>query len=107
MKEIIIDLNKLVNDKVDSLTGRDFGESEAKKNHIIDHIKNGNKIVIVIDEEKVRSINDSFIKGFFSDVFKILKTKTKVEEYFTLQANEYYKRLFDKNLSIIDSIYNV
>lgn len=106
MKTVSINLNSLVNAHVDLISGRGVGEKEAKNFHIIEHVKNNDKIEIFIDDSKVKAINDSFIKGFFSDVFKHLKTKQRVQELFEVKSNDYYIRLFDKNWTILEALYD-
>jgi hypothetical protein len=105
METYNVDLNTLVNSNVDLISGRAFGEKEAEKFHIMDHVNNNEKIVIYIDDQKVKAINDSFIKGFFSDVFKILKTKERVQQIFEVEGNDYFIRLFHKNWTILEALY--
>jgi len=105
MATINVDLTKLVSSKVDLISGRSFGESEAEKNAVLAHVKNHDKIVIKVDDQYVKAINDSFIKGFFSKVFSELKTKDKVKELFEIQANDYFIRLFDKNWTVMEALY--
>jgi hypothetical protein len=106
MATITVNLTDLVSAKVDLISGRSFGESEAEKNLVLDHIKNQDKMVILVNDQYVKAINDSFIKGFFSKVFSELKTKEKVKEYFEIRANDYFIRLFDKNWTVLEALYN-
>ena len=106
MSAILIDLDDLVKTPgVDSISGRDFGSTYAEEREVLAHVRNHDKIVLHIDETKVKAINDSFIKGFFKTVFEQLKSKNKVQAQFEIQANDYYKRLFDKNWTILEAIY--
>lgn len=106
MEKLIINLADLVNDKVDLISGRSAGEDEVKKRKVIEHLRNNDRVVIRIDDKKVKAINDSFIKGFFSAVFKEFGSKSIVEKMFEIEGNDYYKRLFDKNWSILDALYS-
>lgn len=105
MSTFIVNLNKLVDpQKTDSISGRSYGEGYAKQIGIVQHLLNNDHIVVEIDPRQVKAINDSFIKGFFSSVFDLLKSKRKVQERFEIKGGDYYKRLFEKNWSILDSI---
>lgn len=105
MSIFTVNLNKLVDPaKTDSISGRSYGEGYAKEINIIQHLLNNENIVVEIDPKRVKAINDSFIKGFFSSVFDVLKSKRKVQERFEIKGGDYYKRLFEKNWSILDSI---
>lgn len=106
MGELKLDLIDLIEvGKTDSISGRTLGEKYAKKVHLADHIKSGNNVEIVIPS-LIKAINDSFWKGFFSDLFKVYKSKEKIKSYFTFTTDDYYKSVIDKNLTILDSIYN-
>lgn len=106
MTKFPIDLNRLAESTgADSISGRDFGATFAVKQDLLKHVRQHDKIVLQIDERRVKAINDSFIKGFFKTVFEQLKSKRKVQEQFEIEANDYYKRLFDKNWTILESIY--
>ena len=77
---IKIDLSELVKSpETNSISGRSFGEKFAVSKKLLDHVQQNEKILIVIDDSKVKAINDSFIKGFFSQVFEKLKTREKVK----------------------------
>lgn len=103
----VIHLSELiVPTKTDSISGRRKGQGYALQKNILESVLKNEKINIVIDETKIKAINDSFIKGFFSGVFEKLRTKENVKSLFTIQANDYFKTLFDKNFTILDSIYN-
>ncbi len=106
MSSYAIDLNDLAASQgVDSISGREFGASFAERQDLLGHVRNHDKIVLLIDENKVKAINDSFIKGFFKKVFELLGSKRKVQEQFEIKSNDYYKRLFDKNWTILEAIY--
>jgi hypothetical protein len=106
MEEIKIELAELVDPpKTDSISGRKFGQDYAVKKSILENIENGKKIILMIDDSKIKAINDSFLKGFFSKIFEAYKSKEKVESVFEIKANEYYKKLIDKNLKILEAIY--
>lgn len=107
MTKVKIDLSELINEpQVNTISGRAFGEAFAKKYSILELVRDGNTFEIIIDDSKIKAINDSFLKGFFSSVFKELGTKTAVSSVFEIDANDYYKRLIDKNWSILDAINN-
>ena len=105
MSTYIVNLNKLVDPaKTDSISGRSYGEGYAKEIGIVKHLLDNENIVVEIDPKLVKAINDSFIKGFFSSVFDVLKSKRNVQARFEIRGGDYYKRLFEKNWSILDSI---
>ena len=106
MSSFPIDLNALLTSpEVDSISGREFGSTFAERQDLLTHVRNHDKIVLLIDENKVKAINDSFIKGFFKGVFELLKSKRNVQAQFEIKSNDYYKRLFDKNWTILEAIY--
>lgn len=106
MSTFPIDLNILVNSPgVDSISGREFGATFAERQDLLAHVRNQDKIVLYIDETRIKAINDSFIKGFFKSVFELLRSKRKVQDQFEIKASDYYKRLFDKNWTILEAIY--
>ena len=108
MKTETIDLTSLVNPpKIDSISGRGFGEKHAIDTGLLKLISNNEKVLLKIDETYVKAINDSFIKGFFNQVFKKFKTIEKVQTHFILEANDYYKNLIVNNWKILERIYNV
>ena len=104
MARIELNLDELLSEDIDSISGRNTGQKYAKDKKVIDQIDtNTYKIVI---SPKVKAINDSFIKGFFSEVFKKYKTKEKIKEKFTIEADPYFIELFNKNYLILESISN-
>ena len=105
MSSIMINLSELINDKVTTITGRQFGVAYAEQKKLLEHIKNNEQVEIIISD-KVAAINDSFIKGFFNEVFKFLKSKDKVAKQITITADSNFKNLFDKNWTILESIYH-
>jgi hypothetical protein len=106
MKEIVLDLSTLIDDKIDSISGRTFGEGYASKNKILEALEEGNIIVLDIDAKKIKAINDSFWKGFFSEVFKKYRTIDEVKRRFKFNTSDYFKSLIEKNLIILHSIFN-
>ncbi|MBA3704575.1 MAG: hypothetical protein H0W84_01330 [Bacteroidetes bacterium] len=108
MEQIELDLTELIEEgKTDSISGRTFGQGYAKKVKLLENIDKGLSFKVVIPPSKIKAINDSFIKGFFSNVFEKYKKKEKVKQFFTFETDDFYKSLIEKNLSILDSIYNV
>lgn len=107
MKEYIIDLTSLVHPPfTDSISGREFGEKHAEDTKVLDHIDNGEKIVIIIDNTFVKAINDSFIKGFFNRIFEKFHTVAEVRKFVELRAHDNFQRLFEKNWLILEAIHN-
>lgn len=103
-----IDLTTLVKPPLtDSISGRAFGARHALETRILEHLNNGESIVIIIDKDKVKAINDSFIKGFFSNVFENKYSLEKIKSSITIDSsNENFKKLFEKNWEILNSICN-
>ncbi|HEY5535442.1 MAG TPA: hypothetical protein VIL99_10990 [Ignavibacteria bacterium] len=107
MKEYTINLTLLVNPPfTDSISGREFGEQHAKDTQVLKHIHDGEKIVLTIDSEFVKAINDSFIKGFFSKIFEKYHTVEKIKSFVELRSNDNFQRLFEKNWAILEAINN-
>jgi len=107
MEKIEIKLEELVDPpKTDSISGRRFGQEYAQSKDVINHIGKDKKIILIINDEKVKAINDSFIKGFFSGIFEKYKSKTTVNSFIEIRSNDYFKRLIDKNFILLDAIYN-
>lgn len=107
MNEYLIDLTLLVNPPfTDSISGREFGEQHAKDTDIMGHLFKNEKIVIIIDSTYVKAINDSFVKGFFSKVFEKYLRCDVVKSIVEIRANENFKKLFEKNWSILEAINN-
>lgn len=103
-----IELSQLVNPpKTDSISGREFGEDFADKIKLMELLQEGSNIQFIIDDNVIKAINDSFIKGLFNLVFKEYKTIAVVEKRITLVSNNYFIKLFKKNWQILQSIYNV
>lgn len=107
MKEYIIDLTILVKPPhTDSISGRDFGKQHAIDTSILSHLQKNEVILLKIDSNKIKAINDSFIKGFFSDVFG-KKNLAFIKEHVKFDtSNENFVKLFEKNWEILDSICN-
>jgi hypothetical protein len=107
-KTITLDLSELIEPgRTDSISGRTFGEGYAEKKQILTKIQEGYTFVITVDDSKIKAINDSFWKGFFSGVFSLYKTEKQVRKLFTFKANSFFLDHIEKNLTILDSIYNV
>jgi hypothetical protein len=107
MEHIELNLTELIEDgKIDSISGRSFGEGYAAKVNLLENVKMGNKIILIIPPDKIKAINDSFWKGFFSGVFKVYKKKEIVKSFFQFETDNFYKSLIEKNLTILDSIFN-
>jgi hypothetical protein len=105
---IKLDLSELVESgKTDSISGRTFGQGYADLKKILPKIKEGYTFIVLVDDARIKAINDSFWKGFFSSVFNEYKSQEKVKSFFTFEANEYFKEHIEKNFIILDSIYNV
>ena len=106
--EKIINLSDLVNyPKTDSISGRAFGEEFANKIQLLKEIEEGNTFLIKIDSNIIKAINDSFIKGLFSSLFKKEKKIEIIKKKIKIEADDYYLNLFEKNWFILQQIYNV
>jgi hypothetical protein len=106
-KIIKLDLSELIEPGItDSISGRTFGEGYAEKKQVLAKIQEGYSFVVIIDDKKIKAINDSFWKGFFSELFKKYKYQEKVKTFFTFESNIFFKEHIEKNLIILDSIYN-
>lgn len=106
MSVIELNLEKLLpNDRVDSISGRKYGQGFANTERILEKIKAGNTFNIIISA-KISFINDSFWKGFFSEILKELGSKSKLLEKFTFEADSYFMEDIQENLDVLDSIYN-
>jgi len=106
MSTTIINLSDLVTPPhTDFISGRDVGEKYAITHNILWRIENGEHITLVIDSS-IRAINDSFIKGFFSSIFKKYKTYQFVDSRFTIDGKKEFDSLFKKNWRLLDIIYN-
>lgn len=102
------DLTKLVDPpKTDSISGRGFGAGYSDKIKLLDLISHDENIEFTIDENYVKAINDSFIKGLFNEVFKKYKTISSIQSKININASEHFKTLFFKNWKILENIYNV
>jgi len=102
-----IHLSKLITStEIDSISGRKFGQDFAETEGVLKLLENGFIIKIIIDDTKVKAINDSFWKGFLSKVFERLKSKSEVNKLLEFDCNSSFKKQIDKNFEILDSIYN-
>ena len=108
MKTHVIDLSKLVDEKyTDSISGRSFGEQFAKNEKILQKLESGEQIILKIDSNIVKAINDSFIKGFFSAIFEKKYTYQKLKNQIKFDTdNLNFVSLFEKNWLILDRICN-
>lgn len=88
------------------ISGRDVGEQYAIQKDVINQLSTGAHLVIEIDDS-IRAINDSFIKGFFSEIFKKYHSYDVVTSIVTIEGSSDFKTLFDKNFKLLDIIYNV
>lgn len=105
MKEVIIDLKKYVNPpQVDWISGRAHGEKAAVEWNLHNNLDGKSHFEIIVDDTVIKAINDSFVKGLFSDVFKKLKSQEEVDKYFTIKANDYFTNIFRKNFRILEEI---
>jgi hypothetical protein len=106
-KTINLDLSELVQPgKTDSISGRTFGEGYSDQKQILIKIQSGYTFNIIIDDKKIKAINDSFWKGFFSGIFEKYKSQQKIKSFFSFEMNSFFKEHLEKNLTILDSIYN-
>lgn len=103
---IELHLDELLDRREDSISGRTFGQGYAMQNEIMQNLENGNTFSIIISD-KIKAINDSFWKGFFSEVFKKYRTIEKVESFFNFSCDPYFKKLIDQNFKVLEAIYNV
>lgn len=107
-KMVNFELKELIDpEKTDSISGRSFGEGYAEKINLLGLLEENYLINFIIDENIVKAINDSFIKGLFSKVFERFKTTDNIRKNIKLTSNDYFKRLFEKNWIILQDIYNV
>ena len=69
-------LEELLSENIDSISGRNTGQRYAQDKKVLEKISQNNYKIII--GPKIKAINDSFIKGFFSEIFKKYKTKEEV-----------------------------
>lgn len=98
-----IKLEELISSDLDSISGRKTGEDYAIKINLLKKVQDGNDFKIIIST-KIKAINDSFIKGFFSKVFQELQGKVNIQEKFSIDGDKYFVDLFKRNFKILDSI---
>lgn len=104
-KQKEFNLDTLTNEHVDSISGRAFGVQYCNKIKLISLLEEGNVVKFIIGE-KVKAINDSFIKGLFSSVFEKYKNINKVETIVIIESKPFYQDLFKKNWIILEAINN-
>jgi hypothetical protein len=101
----ILKLEDLLEYGTDSISGRKYGQGYAKEQKILKRMEAGQTFKIIIGP-KIETINDSFWKGFFNSIYETYKTKEKVKTYFEFEGTEYFLNEIDKNLDVLDAIYN-
>lgn len=99
-------LEDLLEYDTDSISGRTFGQGYAKEQLILKKIELGQTFKIIIGP-KIETINDSFWKGFFNSIFEKYKTKEKVKSFFEFEGKAYFISEIEKNLDVLDAIYNI
>lgn len=103
-----IDLNGLAESLgQDYISGRELGKEFAHSINLVKLAKNGGNFIIHIDDNRVKAINDTFIKGMFGTVCYELKYTREVNRRFKIDGNDHYKRLFHKNWLILNAIDNL
>lgn len=104
MEKITINFSDFINNpnNVDFLSGRKVGQKKYKDSNIENKIDGNYHFTIVIDDHLIKGINDSFIKGFFSDIFRKMRTRENFYKKFTIDAIDHYKKLFEKNFKILE-----
>lgn len=101
-----LDLTELITSpEVDTISGRATGEKYARDKKILEKLDNGEQFDIVI-ADNISAINDSFWKGFFSEIMKVYKTKDSVEVLFKVSGDIHFINSVKKNLLILESIFN-
>jgi hypothetical protein len=107
MKEVIFNISDLLQKgKTDQISGRSFGNDYSTKIRLMDLIDSNTHVKFIINDE-VKAINDSFIKGLFSEVFKKYKDLNKIQSLISIESNDFFRSLFDKNWQVLQAIYNV
>ena len=105
MKEVVFKLSDLlIKGKTDQISGRKFGVDYSEKINLVKLIDDHTTVKFVIDDE-VKAINDSFIKGLFRDAFIKYKNINKISECISIEANDFFKKLFEKNWQVLQAIY--
>lgn len=84
----------------DSITDRRTGDEYAKTIDLLNLLQNGYRVKIVIDE-KIKSINDTFIKGMFNEVSKVF-TADEIKEKVEIVGDNDFINLFKKNWIILE-----
>lgn len=106
--EMVIDFKDLIKDGLTNvISGRKLGEQFAKDTKIVERLRVGVNYTIIIDAEKIKAINDSFLKGFYGEIYKELKSKDIINLRVKLDTDKYYKSLIDKCLIVIESINKI
>lgn len=104
MENVLLDLGELCRlYQLDQLSGRARGEAYCSTAHVMPYLREGRNFTVRIGAP-VAAINDTFIKGMFSRVFGALKTRAAVAARFTVEGDDHYVRLFDKNWQILEAL---
>lgn len=105
MANTLIDLSLILEvTGLDYVSGRETGKNFEVEQKLLELALMGNKVIICIDDNRIKAINDSFIKGLFSPIFAVFKTRSEVAKRFEIAGNDYYIRLFNKNWMILEEI---
>lgn len=96
-------LEKLLSDN-NFLLGRDFAKSYVKDIDLLGKIKSEYEIHIEIGD-KIKSVNDSFWKGFFNGICKEYRTP-EILEMFSFSGDDQIIEVLIENLNIIDAIHH-
>ena len=89
----------------DTISGRATGEQYYKKCKVSEILDRNENIVIVIDDNIVKAINDSFWKGFFKPIIFRYKTLKEFNKHVIIEANDFYRKSIEKNIHILEAIY--
>jgi hypothetical protein len=106
METVEFKISDLLDGKTDQISGRQYGKDYCVSIKLLDLLSKDVKVIFNIDS-KVKAINDSFIKGLFSEIFKKYKTIKEVSSKIEIQSNSDFKTLFEKNWQLLQAIYNV
>jgi hypothetical protein len=105
---VLVDLSELTKNKdIDSVSGRKEGNLFAENLSVLSKMKANAKIKLVVDPDKVKTVNDSFWKGFFSAIMDHYKSTSEVEKRVEIEGNDFIKKNVHENLLILEAIFNV
>ncbi len=88
----------------ESISTRKTGIEFSKQIYLLNLLVSGISVKIIIGD-KINAINNSFIKGLFTEVidkYGLELIRSKV----TIEGSDYFKKLFDRNWEVIDFICN-